>query len=1175
MSKRFFNPLSNFVSLLLAIGTVVLVANIGFPSVTHADPPAAEVTLAWDAITTTPEGYYLFQRTEDEGYNYDQPCWTGADTTGTVSDLEWDTTYYFVARAYDGDDVSTDSNEVSYHTSAAYTITATAGDNGSISPSGSVTIEEGTDQAFSVTADEGYEIEDLIVDDVSQGALETYTFTDVTDDHTITATFAVKTYSISATSGANGSVSPVGTATVEYGGSATYTITPDSGYSISDVVVDGVSQGAIESYTFSNIADDHSIEATFEYNGVVGFTVSASAGAGGSISPSGEIDVNSGDSQTFTITPDSGYSISNVVVDGVSQGPISTYTFTNVTADHTITATFTSTSHTISATSGANGSISPSGTTTVDHGGSVTYTITPDSGYSISDVRVDGTSQGTISTYTFSNVTYDHTITATFTSTSHTITATSGANGSVSPAGTTTVDHGGSITYTITPDSGYSISDVQVDGTSQGTISTYTFTNVTADHTITATFTSTSHTISATSGANGSISPPGTTTVDHGGSVTYTITPDSGYSISDVQVDGTSQGTISTYTFSNVTYDHTITATFTSTSHTITATSGANGSVSPGGTTTVDHGGSVTYTITPDSGYSISDVQVDGTSQGTISTYTFSNVTYDHTITATFASTSHTITATSGANGSVSPAGTTTVDHGGSVTYTITPDSGYSISDVQVDGVSQGAIATYTFSNVAADHSLQATFIADTVMVSASAGEGGSISPSGEITVNSGSSQTFTITADEGYEIEDVLVDDVSQGAAGSYTLENILADCTVQALFTLENEAPVADAGPDQTVAEGQSVTLNGLNSTDADDGIAKFQWYQILGTEVELDGADQGQAGFAAPDVDESGESLVFELHVTDYSGQTTTDTCIVNVTWINEPPTADAGQAQTVDEGTVVTLDGSGSSDADDGISQYYWAQTQGPAVVLSDDAAAVATFTAPDIDSDGASLAFQLTVTDFGGLQDTASCLVAVSWVNSPPLADAGDDQQVEVGDNVTLDGTQSTDPDGDTGLSYRWRQTEGPPVELSDATADQPSFEAPEIEDETDTLEFELTVTDSEGLQDLDACRVVVAASDEDTTAPTLTVFSPARDWVITTRSTIKMSGRASDDTAVKQVSWKNSRGGSGVANGTTKWKIKRMRLKKGLNIITLTATDTAGNETSVTKYVFVLKWWWW
>ena len=263
-----------------------------------------------------------------------------------------------------------------------------------------------------------------------------------------------------------------------------------------------------------------------------------------------------------------------------------------------------------------------------------------------------------------------------------------------------------------------------------GAVTTYTFSNVTANHTIAASFAANTNTITASAGTGGSISPSGAVSVSYGTSKAFTITPNSGYRVAGVLVDGTSVGAVTTYTFSNVTANHTIAASFAANTNTITASAGTGGSISPSGAVSVSYGTSKAFTITPNSGYRVAGVLVDGTSVGAVTTYTFSNVTANHTIAASFAANTNTITASAGTGGSISPSGAVSVSYGTSKTFTITPNSGYRVAGVLVDGTSVGAVTTYTFNNVTANHTIAASFAANTNTITASAGTGGSISPS-------------------------------------------------------------------------------------------------------------------------------------------------------------------------------------------------------------------------------------------------------------------------------------------------------------------------------------------------------------------------------------------------------------------------------------------------------------
>jgi hypothetical protein len=586
-------------------------------------------------------------------------------------------------------------------------ITASAGTGGTITPNGSVSVNYGGNQTFTIANTTGYYIAGVQVDGIPQVNITSYTFTNVIATHTINATFAKTSVNITASASSGGIITPSGTIPVPYGSNQTFTFTNNTGYYIAGVQVDGIPLGTITNYTFTNVVAAHTINATFAQNP----SINASAGNGGTIAPSGNVSVNYGGSQIFTISPNTGYSVSNVSVDGSSIGAVTTYTFSNVTTTHTIAANFSINTFNITASASSGGMIIPNGTISVTYGSNQTFAITPNYGQNIVAVMVDGVNQGAISTYTFTNITTAHTIAASFIQIQNTITASVGTGGTITPSGAVSVYYGTNQTFTITNNTGYYVANVMVDGVSQGMINSYTFTNVQTSHTISATFAQ-NPVITASAGSGGIITPSGSVSVVYGGSQTFTITPNTGYSVSSMLVDGVSQGAITTYTFSSVQASHTISATFTINSYAITATSGANGAVTPTGVTYVNYGGSQTYTITPNTGYSVASVLVDGVSQGAITTYTFSTVQASHTISATFTINSYAITATSGANGAVTPTGITYVNYGGSQTYTITPNSGYSVASVLVDGVSQGAIKTYTFSNVQATHTISATFVA-------------------------------------------------------------------------------------------------------------------------------------------------------------------------------------------------------------------------------------------------------------------------------------------------------------------------------------------------------------------------------------------------------------------------------------------------------------------------------
>ena len=220
------------------------------------------------------------------------------------------------------------------------------------------------------------------------------------------------------------------------------------------------------------------------------FAITASAGLNGSVTPAGITNVAQGEDQIYTITPNTGYTIDSLTVDSVSIATSTSYTFTNVQAPHTISATF-SVIYTLVSTAGTGGSISPLGTITTTPGSSRTYTITPDTNYNILSLSIDGSPVATSTSYTFSNILANHTIDATFVVIPpppgfYLITVSSGEGGSVEPSGATVVARNSSKTYTISPLAGYNIALLTIDGVNIATSTTYTFTNIQEDHTISA-----------------------------------------------------------------------------------------------------------------------------------------------------------------------------------------------------------------------------------------------------------------------------------------------------------------------------------------------------------------------------------------------------------------------------------------------------------------------------------------------------------------------------------------------------------------------------------------------------------------------------------------------------------------------------------------------------------------
>ncbi|GAB1477351.1 hypothetical protein MASR2M70_21890 [Bacillota bacterium] len=661
-----------------------------------------------------------------------------------------------------------------------HTLTYAAGANGTLTGVASQTVARG-DNGSAVTAvpDSGCHFVKW-----SDG-VTTATRVDfnVTEDVNVTAEFAVNTYSLTYTAGANGSLTGVASQTVNHGGSGTaVTAVPASGYHF----VKWSDNVTTATRTDTNITANLSVTAEFAVNG---YALTYTAGANGSITGNASQTVNHGGSGTaVTAVPASGYHF----VKWSDNVTTATRTDTNITANLSVTAEFAVNTYSLTYTAGANGSLTGNASQTVNHGGSGTaVTAVPASGYHF----VKWSDNVTTATRTDTNITANLSVTAEFAVNTYSLTYTAGANGSITGNASQTVNHGGSGTaVTAVPASGYHF----VKWSDNVTTATRTDTNITANLSVTAEFAVNTYSLTYTAGANGSITGNASQTVNHGGSGTaVTAVPASGYHF----VKWSDNVTTATRTDTNITANLSVTAEFAVNTYSLTYTAGANGSITGNASQTVNHGGSGTaVTAVPASGYHF----VKWSDNVTTATRTDTNITANLSVTAEFAVNTYSLTYTAGANGSITGNASQTVNHGGSGTaVTAVPASGYHF----VKWSDNVTTATRTDTNITANLSVTAEFAVNTYSLTYTAGANGSITGNASQTVNHGGSGTaVTAVPASGYHF----VKWSDNVTTATRTDTNITANLSVTAEFAVNTYSLTYTAGANGSITGNASQTVN-----------------------------------------------------------------------------------------------------------------------------------------------------------------------------------------------------------------------------------------------------------------------------------------------------------------------------------------------------------------------------
>ena len=457
------------------------------------------------------------------------------------------------------------------------------------------------------------------------------------------------------------------------------------------------------------------------------------------------------------------------------------------------------------------------------------------------------------------------------------VTASAGEGGAIDPAGQTLVKKGTSKTFTVTPAQGYEIANVTVDGTDLGPISYYTFQRVGVDHTISATFQKAQQsgdtvTLTTTANEGGTVAPAGQTTYVSGQAVDVTFTPDQGYQLASVKVNGRTASVTGNVLTLTMDQSYAVSAVFEKIPDVPTVMF-ENDFESVTGDSFPFHGWTLKgvnpngYTWKQDTYYNwkslgndtkhayISDdwhggpqdewlispsVNLSGTRDGVLyfdyayGIYGIKNKTFTATVEAS----------TDGGQ-------TWTPIWNFQDSYTGQETSGYALAgsaevkvpaQYAVDGVQfafRYVNTTHDTAPLAVDNvklmAVEDGPVAQKYTITATAGEGGSITPAGEVSVKEGASQTFAIAAQEGYAIADVLVDGQSVGAVDSYTFENVTANHTIAALFTKTASDVQFDNDFESETFPGHGWTVKGTR-TDS-----PYTWYK--GTNTKLNSTKQAR--------------------------------------------------------------------------------------------------------------------------------------------------------------------------------------------------------------------------------------------------------------------------------------------------------------------------------------------
>ncbi|MCX8481608.1 MAG: hypothetical protein ORN58_06795, partial [Sediminibacterium sp.] len=396
--------------------------------------------------------------------------------------------------------------------SKTFNIISSTNEGGTINPAGSVIVNRNNNYAYIISPNINYIVDSVIVDNRKVDSVNSYTFTNIVENHVIRIVFKLDVLSIASSSVGGGIITPTGNIYVNRSQNQQFRFIANTGYKVDSVWIDGnYNADSLSSYTFKDIQLRHRIKVSFKPEIYYIYSYSNVEHA---VDPHGVTIFTKGENAYFDIVYIDNYKLDSLVIDDtLNTDSIESYTFINVQKNHKIKVIMSRLSNNIISSVGNGGTISPLGTKVVPANADFTYTIRPNIGYTIDSVIVDN-KLVTISdsTYTFRKVDTSHTIRVTFKKRTYIITKISNIGGTL--VGDTTAIFGSNVRFTITPNSNYVIDSVIVNSRKVDSINSYTFVNIDNNNTIKVVFKLKTYSIISSAGSNGNITPAGTSIVN-------------------------------------------------------------------------------------------------------------------------------------------------------------------------------------------------------------------------------------------------------------------------------------------------------------------------------------------------------------------------------------------------------------------------------------------------------------------------------------------------------------------------------------------------------------------------------------------------------------------------------------------------------------------------------------